>query len=67
MLGHAVAMDALLEQVTKSLAERVVPQHSRLLPAVARVLQPGKLFRPRLALGVASERRPLSNCYTCPR
>jgi geranylgeranyl pyrophosphate synthase len=54
MLGHAVAMDALLEHVTQSLAERVVPQHSRLLPAVARVLQPGKLFRPRLTLGVAA-------------
>jgi heptaprenyl diphosphate synthase len=54
MIGHAVAMDALLEQVTESLAELVVPRHSRLLPAVDRVLQPGKLFRPRLTLGVAA-------------
>jgi heptaprenyl diphosphate synthase len=54
MIGYAVAMDAMLEQVTQGLADLVVPRHSCLLPAAARVLQPGKLFRPRLALGVAA-------------
>jgi geranylgeranyl pyrophosphate synthase len=58
VLGHVfpvdTAMDDLLAQVTQSLAELVVPRHSHLPPAVARVLRPGKLFRPRLTLGVAA-------------
>jgi geranylgeranyl pyrophosphate synthase len=54
MTGHATSMGALLERVTEDLADLVVPRHSCLLPAAARVLQPGKLFRPRMTLGVAA-------------
>jgi heptaprenyl diphosphate synthase len=54
MPGSAIAMDALLGQVTQTFADLVVPRHSQLLPAAARVLQPGKLFRPRMTLGVAA-------------
>ena len=54
MTGHATSMGVLLERVTEDLADLVVPRHSRLLPAAARVLAPGKLFRPRMTLGVAA-------------
>ena len=54
MTGHATSMGVLLERVTEDLADLVVPRHSCLLPAAARVLAPGKLFRPRMTLGVAA-------------
>lgn len=54
MIGHAVGMDALLERVIQDLTELAAPRHSSLLPPVAQALQPGKLFRPRLTLGVAA-------------
>lgn len=54
MPGPATSMDVLLDRVSENLAELVVPEHSRLLPAAARVLAPGKMFRPRMTLGVAA-------------
>ena len=54
MSRHAIRMNSLLERVTSDLADLVVPRHSRLLPAAAWVLQPGKMFRPRITLGVAA-------------
>jgi heptaprenyl diphosphate synthase len=54
MTRHAVPIESLLDRVTGDLADLIVPRHSCLLPAAARVLQPGKLFRPRMTLGVAA-------------
>lgn len=54
MPGHAIGLDSLLDRVTERLADLVVPMHSSLLPAAAQVLRPGKMFRPRMTLGVAA-------------
>src|SRR5690349_9825059 len=54
MSSHVVSGESLLERVTDHLADLVVPRHSALLPAAARVLESGKLFRPRMTLGVAA-------------
>jgi geranylgeranyl pyrophosphate synthase len=54
MTSRADATDALLARVSSELAELTVPQHSASMPAAARVLRPGKMFRPRMTLGVAA-------------
>jgi heptaprenyl diphosphate synthase len=43
-----------MSRVVQQLSELVVPRHSTLRPDVARALAPGKLFRPQLALRVAT-------------
>ena len=54
MTGTATSMGVLLDRVSEDLTDLVVPQHSPLLPATARAFAPGKMFRPRMTLGVAA-------------
>lgn len=54
MTGPATSMDVLLDRVSEDLTDLIVPEHSHLLPATARALAPGKMFRPRMTLGVAA-------------
>lgn len=54
MSRHAVPVETLLDRVANNLASQIIPRHSRLLPAAAEVLRPGKMFRPRMTLGIAT-------------
>lgn len=47
-------MEPLLTRVVEHLSALVAPLHSTLKAEVSQALAPGKLFRPRLALGVAA-------------